>query len=103
MQANWLTYVDVGRAATVLNWLGALGTPSIASDPAAGVTAAWMACLAGDQDGLASHLAALAEFRDYGPLPDGTKSVESAISMIHGMFGYGGPVEMAAGARRAVS
>ena len=102
VHANWLTYVDVGRAATVLNWLGALGTPSIASDPAAGVTAAWMACLAGDQDALASHLAALADFRDYGPLPDGTKSVESAISMIHGMFGYGGPVEMAAGARRAV-
>ena len=72
------------------------------ADPAAGVTAAWMAALSGDEDGLAAHLQALEEFREYGPLPDGTRSVESAIAMIQGLFGYGGPVEMARGARRAV-
>lgn len=102
VQANWLKYVDAGRAATVFGWLDALGAPSIAADPAAGVTAAWMAAMSGDDAGLARHLAALEEFGDYGPLPDGARSVESAIAMIQGLFGYGGPVEMSAGAQRAV-
>jgi LuxR family maltose regulon positive regulatory protein len=102
VQANWLTYVNAGRAATVVGWLHALGAPSVAGDPASAVTAAWMAGLSGDEAGLARHLETLQGFRVYGPLPDGTRSVESAIAMIQGVFGYGGPVEMAAGAQRAV-
>ena len=74
MQANWLTYVDAGRAATVRGWLDALGPPSIAADPAPGVMAAWMAALSGDETALADHLQALEEFQDYGPLPDGSRS-----------------------------
>jgi LuxR family maltose regulon positive regulatory protein len=102
VQASWLAYVDAGRTATVLGWLDALGPPSISSDPAACVTAAWLAALTGDEVGLAGYLEALEEFRDYGPLPDGTRSVESAIAMIQGLFGFGGPIEMASGAQRAV-
>jgi LuxR family maltose regulon positive regulatory protein len=102
VQANWLTYVDAGRAATVLAWLDALGPSSVASDPAARVTAAWMAAMSGDRTALKDHLAALQEFKDVGPLPDGTRSVESAISMIQGVFGYSGPVEMTTGAQRAL-
>jgi LuxR family maltose regulon positive regulatory protein len=102
VQANWLRYVNAGRAATVLGWLQALGASSVAGDPAAAVTAAWMAGLSGDEAGLAMRLETLQGFRDYGPLPDGTRSVESAIAMIQGIFGYGGPVELAAGAQRAV-
>ena len=102
VQANWMKYVNAGRAATVVGWLRDLGSPSHTDDPAAAVTAAWMAALTGDQAALAAHLGVLHEFRDYGPLPDGTRSVESAIAMIQGLFGFGGPVEMAAGAQRAV-
>ncbi len=102
VQANWLPYVDAGRMSTVLGWLESLGTPSIASEPAAGVTAAWMAALVGDERALDEHLAALEGLRDYGPLPDGTRSVDSAIALIRGFFGFGGPVDMLAGARRAV-
>ena len=102
MQSNWLTYVNAGRAATVRGWLDALGPPSIAADPASGVVAAWMAALSGDETTLADHLQALSEFQDFGPLPDGSRCVESAIAMIQGLFGYGGPVEMLAGAQRAV-
>jgi LuxR family maltose regulon positive regulatory protein len=102
VQANWLKYVDAGRGAKVRDWLRALGTSSIATDPAARVTAAWMAALSGDQAALKAHLTALEEFKDDGPLPDGTRSVESAISMIQGIFGYGGPIEMMTGAQRAV-
>jgi LuxR family maltose regulon positive regulatory protein len=102
VQANWLKYVEVGRGGKVRDWLRSLGTSSIATDPAARVTAAWMAALSGDRAALEAHLTALEELKDEGPLPDGTRSVESAMSMIQGIFGYGGPIEMMTGAQRAV-
>ena len=102
VQANWMKHVDAGQAATVLRWFEAVGAPASAADPAAGVTAAWMAGISGDEATLAAHLATLEECRDYGPLPDGTRSVESATAMIQALFGYGGPVEMLAAAQRAV-
>ena len=102
VQANWFRYVDVGRAATVAGWLTALGTPAVVGDPAAAVTAAWMAALAGDRERFAQLLTALEPFRDIGPLPDGTRSVDSAVSILRGLFGFGGPSEMLAAARRAV-
>ena len=101
VQAHWLSYVDAGRAAAVRGWLDALGDSPTAQDPAAAVVAAWVAALIGDRAELTRLLTELEEVGDYGPLPDGTRSVESAIAMIQGLFGYGGPVEMLAGARRA--
>jgi LuxR family maltose regulon positive regulatory protein len=102
VQAHWMEYVNAGRTATVVGWLRALGSRSRPSDPATAVTAAWMAALSGDEAALAAHLEVLEEFQDYGPLPDGSRSVESAIALIQGLFGFGGPVEMSAGAQRAV-
>lgn len=102
VQANWLEYVDAGRTATVLGWVQALGPEAVAADPAARVVAAWLAAMSGDEDALAGHLSALTQFKDLGPLPDGTKSVESAIAMIQGVFGYGGPLEMTSGSQRAL-
>ena len=102
VQANWVGYVNGGRTATVVGWLRALGSPSHPRDPATAVTASWMAALSGDEAALAAHLEVLEEFRKYGPLPDGTRSVESAIALIQGLFGFGGPVEMSAAAQRAV-
>ena len=102
VQASWLQYVDAGRAATVLGWLESLGAPSTTTGPGAHVTAAWMAALVGDEAALAGHLAALRGFQAYGPLPDGARSVESAVAMIQALFGYGGPLEMMAAAQRAV-
>ena len=102
VQASWLNYVGSGRAATVVGWLDSLGPSAIDGDPAARVTAAWMAALSGDQSALAEHLAGLEEVKELGPLPDGTRTVESAIGMIQGLFGYGGPAEMTSGAQRAL-
>ena len=102
VQAHWLSYVDAGRASTVRAWLDALGDSPTAKDPAAAVVAAWVAALFGDRSELTRLLTELDEFGDHGPLPDGSRSVESAIAMIQGVFGYGGPGEMLAGARRAV-
>ena len=102
VQANWLQYVGAGRTATVVGWLDSLGPAAIASDPEARVTAAWMAALSGNRAALTDHLTALAEFEQLGPLPDGSRSVESAVAMIHGLFGYDGPVAMTRGAQRAL-
>ena len=102
VQANWLDYVDVGRAGTVLAWMESLGEAAAEAGPASAVLAAWMSALTGDAGALAGHLGALEEFRDVGPLPDGTTSVAAAIALIQGLFGYGGPDEMTAGAERAV-
>ena len=102
VQANWLQYVGAGQAATVVSWLDSLGPTVVASDPAARVTAAWMAALSGNQAALTDHLTALAQLEEVGPLPDGSRSVESAIAMIDGLFGYDGPVAMTKAAQRAL-
>ena len=100
--AHWLSYLDAGRAETVLGWLAELGDTPGDLGPAAEVTAAWMAALTGDEGALSEHVLSLDGFRRHGPLPDGTASVESAIALIQGLFGYGGPVQMTAGAERAL-
>jgi LuxR family maltose regulon positive regulatory protein len=102
VQANWLTFVDAGRAPTVLAWLQSLGRNPDGFDPAEAVTAAWMAALFGDEAGLARHVQSLEGYADYGPLPDGSRSVESALCVIAGMFGYGGPLAMRRASQRAV-
>jgi LuxR family maltose regulon positive regulatory protein len=102
VQANWLTFVDAGRAPTVLAWLQALGPNPDGLDPAEEVISAWMAAMFADEAGLARHVQALEGFADHGPLPDGSRSVESALAMIRGVFGYGGPIDMRAAGQRAV-
>lgn len=102
VQANWLDYVSAGRAATVSRWLQELSPGSVVADPAAGATAAWVAAVTGDRAGLTALLDALEPVKDYGPLPDGTVSVESATAMIRGLFGYDGALEMTGAAQRAV-
>ena len=99
VQVNWIRYVDAGRAATVDGWLQAL--PQFEADPAALVTAAWMAVIRGDESKVNSLLVALAETDGTLSLPDGTRSVESAVALIHAMSGYGGPAEMTDAAQRA--
>jgi LuxR family maltose regulon positive regulatory protein len=102
VNASWLTYVDAGRDATVLGWLASIGPEAPSTSPAARVTAAWMSALVGSESALADHLEALADVRDGGPLPDGTRSVESAVALIKGSFAYDGPLEAMTAARRAV-
>ena len=102
IQANMFAYLDGGRAQTVQSWLRTLGPEAISEHPSAAVAAAWVAAVTGDEPALARHLGELSPFLEHGPLLDGTRSVESAVSLIHGMFGWGGPLEMMASAQRAV-
>ena len=102
-QENWLKYLDAGRGATVNAWLEALGPPAVATDPAAGVTAAWMAALRGDPvaPGRARPVARGASSTTARcRTAPGRSSPPSA--MINGLFGYAGPEELAAGVQRAV-
>ena len=103
VQGHWLRYVDAGRIATVLGWIESVGQLTHGAEPSVGVTAAWMAALTGDQAALTARMADLEPFWTVGPLPDGSRSVESATAMITGLFGYGGPAEMMTAAQRAVA
>ena len=60
-----------------------------------------MAGLAGDEEAMARHLRALEGMDDYGPLPDGSRSIESATAQMRAILGFGGPLDMMAAARRA--
>jgi LuxR family transcriptional regulator, maltose regulon positive regulatory protein len=65
------------------------------------VTAAWMAALSGQREEMDRRLAQLNTVSDDVALPDGTRSVESAVALIRGMFGFGGPLDMLASSQRA--
>jgi LuxR family transcriptional regulator, maltose regulon positive regulatory protein len=103
VQANWLRFFDAGLAITVRGWLHALETSTADESCATIVTAAWMAALSGDREELNRRLALLDITDHRGPLPDGTKSAESAAALIQGLLGFGGPLEMLASARRAAA
>jgi LuxR family maltose regulon positive regulatory protein len=91
--AHWLSYLDAGRWGTVSGWLESLGPEVIRSSAPALVTAAWGAALTGDEPALTEHIACLSSMEESGPLPDGTRSIESAVALIEATFAYGGPLE----------
>ena len=103
VQTNWLRYFDAGRSATVLGWLDRLDRSDAADDPATTVTAAWMAALTGDRPELNRRLSRLEHVDEPAGLPDGTRSTQSALALIRGLFGFEGPSRMLADARRAAS
>jgi ATP/maltotriose-dependent transcriptional regulator MalT len=100
VQSCWLQYFDAGLGTTVRRWLRAL--ESAANQNAATiVTAAWMAALSGQREEMNRRLDQLNTVSHDGALPDGTRSVESAVALIRGLFGFGGPLDMLASAQRA--
>ena len=101
VQANWVRYFDAGRSATVVAWLRELEQTVADSGAAVTVTAAWMAALNGERDELRRRIAVLEVASDTRRLPDGTKSPQSALALIRGLFGFDGPSRMLTDARRA--
>jgi ATP/maltotriose-dependent transcriptional regulator MalT len=101
VQSCWLRYFDAGLGTTVRRWLRALEASPANQNAATIVTSAWMAALSGQREEMERRLAQLDIVSDGVPLPDGTRSVESAVALIRGMFGFGGPLDMLASARRA--
>jgi ATP/maltotriose-dependent transcriptional regulator MalT len=101
VQSSWFQYFDAGQGTTVRRWLRALEASAAKDDTATVVTAAWMAALSGQREEMDQRLAQLNNAAVGGALPDGTRSVESVIALIRGLFGFGGPKEMLASAERA--
>jgi LuxR family transcriptional regulator, maltose regulon positive regulatory protein len=102
IDASWVRYVDAGRLATVGGWLDALTALEHHLEPAALVTAAWVAGLSGNEESFHEFMGQLAGVPGDDQLPDGTRSLESAVALLRSMFGFGGPTEMLSAARRAV-
>jgi len=101
VQASWFRYFNAGLGTTVRGWLRALESSAADGNTATVVTAAWMAALSGEKEEMDRRLEQLGNISSDVALPDGTKSVESVITLIRGLFGFGGPVDMLAAARRA--
>jgi LuxR family maltose regulon positive regulatory protein len=101
VNANWLRYFDAGRGTTIQRWLRALEASAADHSTAYVVTAAWMAALSGNQEEMDRRLAQLKNGSDHVRLPDGTKSVESVVALVRGLFGFDGPLDTLAFARRA--
>ena len=101
VQASWMQYVDSGLASTVRGWVRALRASGAAENVNTLVTASWMAALSGEIDEMQQLLKQLSSTPNNGMLPDEAQSVESTVALIRGMFGFDGPVEMLAAARRA--
>jgi LuxR family maltose regulon positive regulatory protein len=100
VQRSWMRYFDAGLGTTVRSWLRALEATAADDNMSTAATAAWMAALSGDQEEMNRRLAQLSRLPQNVPLPDGTKSVESAAALIQGLFGFGGPLDMLASAQR---
>ena len=86
----WHAFADSGRAATVSDWMRALGDDRIAASPLAAHCAAWAAGSAGDRNSVRRWLAVLEAGRHDGPLPDGMRSLESSAALLRASFGFDG-------------
>jgi LuxR family maltose regulon positive regulatory protein len=80
-------FVSAGRFPTVRRWLDALGRDGLVSYPPLAITAAWMLALIGDAQGAQSCLHAAERGNFDGPLPDGSSSLTSAITVLRASLG----------------
>jgi LuxR family transcriptional regulator, maltose regulon positive regulatory protein len=98
---HWYGYVSAGQTATVQRWLESLPEEMITHDAVLALVKAWICALGGQREESARFLT-LAESISYeGPLPDGTASVESGMTILRASFGYDGIQSMVEAARRA--
>jgi LuxR family transcriptional regulator, maltose regulon positive regulatory protein len=98
---HWYGYVFAGQAATVQRWLEALPEEMIIHDAPLVLAKAWICALGGRREESASLLALVENMPYEGPLPDGTASVESGVTILRAAFGYGGVQSIVEAARRA--
>lgn len=80
-------FVDAGRLRTVRRWLKALGREGVVSFPPLAITAAWILALVGDSHGAQRYLHAAERASFEGPLPDGSSSITSAITILRASLG----------------
>jgi len=88
--AHWYSYINVGRVETVSGWLKALGDHTVAVNPLAAHTAAWIAALSGQSGTVQRLLPVIDASEDGGPLPDGMRSLRSSAALLRATFGFDG-------------
>jgi LuxR family transcriptional regulator, maltose regulon positive regulatory protein len=98
---HWYAYVAAGQTATVQLWLEYLPEVMITHDPALALVKAWMCALGGQREESARFLRLAEGIPHEGPLPDGTTSVESGVTILRATFGFSGVQSMVEMARRA--
>jgi LuxR family maltose regulon positive regulatory protein len=80
-------FVAAGRLPTIRRWLEALGEHGLVSYPPLAITAAWTLALIGDMPGAQRCLHAAERGSFDGPLPDGSSSLASAITVLRASLG----------------
>jgi LuxR family transcriptional regulator, maltose regulon positive regulatory protein len=80
-------FAAAGRLQTVRRWLDALGQDGLVSYPPLAITAAWTLALIGDGAGAQRCLHAAERGSFDGPLPDGSSSLTSAITILRASLG----------------
>jgi LuxR family maltose regulon positive regulatory protein len=93
--------VAAGRLHTVRRWLDTLGEDGLVTYPPLAITAAWMLALIGDMLGAQSCLHAAERGSFDGPLPDGSSSLASAITVLRASLGALGVDRMLLDAKAA--
>ena len=94
-------FASAGRLPTLRRWLDALGQNGLVSYPPLAITAAWALALSGDMPGAESCLHAAERGSFDGPLPDGSSSLTSAVTILRASLGALGVDRMLLDARAA--
>jgi LuxR family maltose regulon positive regulatory protein len=79
--------VTAGRLQTVRRWLDAVGQDGLVSYPPLAVTAAWTLALVGDGPGAQRCLHSAQRGSFDGPMPDGSSSLTSAVTVVRASLG----------------
>jgi LuxR family maltose regulon positive regulatory protein len=98
---HWYGYVSAGQTATVQRWLESLPEEMITHDAPLVLVKAWICALGGRREESTRLLTFVENIPYESPLPDGTASVESGVTILRATFGYGGVQSMVEAAQRA--
>jgi LuxR family maltose regulon positive regulatory protein len=98
---SYLQLLELGRIATLVGWLDALGPDTVESDRRLSVVKAWtMHFLGRHQDGDAA-LAAAIRAPAVGAMPDGSSSIDATAALMGAAFPGNDVARMLANSRRA--
>ena len=88
---TWVHYANAGRTTSVLEWLQRFPRDVLEADRRLLLVKAWALALRGREDEMRSAVAALRALGglDAGPLPDGTATLESSLSVLSATFAWG--------------
>ncbi|MDQ3286220.1 MAG: LuxR C-terminal-related transcriptional regulator [Actinomycetota bacterium] len=87
---HWHGYVFAGQMSTVQRWLESLPQEILTHSAPLALVKAWICALGGRSEESASFARLAEKIGHEGPLPDGSRSLESGVAILKASFGYGG-------------